>query len=201
VAGCGELAGLGAPAAGGAGPAGAPVDVGAEQIRLAGLTVAAWGSMAHYSRDRFPQWISQGAGCDTRDKVLERDGQGVTATGECTITAGTWVSPYDGRTVTDPQGLDIDHLVPLADAWRTGAADWTDAEREKFANDLTRPQLLAVSASSNRSKGDQDPSQWKPPSHAYWCRYAASWIEVKSYWRLTVTTAEKDALAGMLGTC
>jgi len=87
------------------------------------------------------------------------------------------------------------------DAWRSGASKWTDEQRTQFANDLARPQLLAVSLSQNRSKGDQDPSQWKPPNYAYWCTYAERWIAVKVYWKLTVTQAEKIALGDMLGTC
>ena len=71
----------------------------------------------------------------------------------------------------------------------------------QFANDLADPQLLAVSASANRAKGDQDPSQWKPANHAYWCTYARSWIAVKAHWQLTITQAEKTALIDMLGTC
>ncbi len=206
LAGCGPLDGVGglggsADPGTGSGSTAAAGSTATAQQQLAALTVAAWGSMAHYSRDRFPHWISQGAGCDTRDKVLQRDGQGVKTGAECSITAGHWVSPYDGKATTDPHTLDIDHLVPLADAWRTGAASWTDAKREQFANDLTRPQLIAVTAGSNRSKGDQDPSQWKPPNRGYWCRYAQSWVAVKAYWQLTVTPAEKSALADMLGTC
>ena len=86
-------------------------------------------------------------------------------------------------------------MVPLANAWRTGAADWTDAQRSDFANDLTRPQLLAVSLSTNRSKGDQDPSEWKPPRRSYWCVYAQRWVAVKDYWKLRVTAAEKCGAA------
>ncbi len=168
---------------------------------LVGLSVAPWGSMARYSRERFPHWIEQGHGCDTRDVVLQRDGRDVRTGSGCAITAGSWFSPYDARTTNDPQELDIDHMVPLADAWRTGAAAWTDAKREQFANDLDRPQLLAVTASTNRSKGDQDPSQWRPPRHEFWCTYAGNWVQVKSYWQLTVTPAEKQALEDMLGTC
>jgi uncharacterized protein DUF1524 len=163
LAGCGPLGSVDAGTS--AGPA--PVSAADAEHELAGLTVAPWGSMAHYSRDRFPHWINQGGGCDTRDKVLQRDGQDVRVGTECAITGGHWTSPYDGKAVTDPHSLDIDHLVPLADAWRTGAAAWTDAQREQFANDLVRPQLVAVTAGSNRSKGDQDPSQWKPPNTAY----------------------------------
>jgi len=180
-------------------PAAGPSGDYAQQ--LAALTVATKGSMSGYSRDRFPHWISQGNDCDTRDVVLKRDGKNVKATATCKITSGTWVSPYDNKTYTDPQQLDIDHMVPLADAWRSGASKRTDEQRTEFANDLTRPQLLAVSLSQNRSKGDQDPSQWQPPNHAYWCTYAERWISVKAYWKLTVSRAEKTALGDMLGTC
>ncbi|GAA4257184.1 hypothetical protein GCM10022255_073040 [Dactylosporangium darangshiense] len=168
---------------------------------LNSLTVATAGSMSGYSREKFTHWIGQGNGCDTRDVVLKRDGKNVKATADCKITAGSWHSVYDDKDLTDPQALDIDHMVPLAAAWRSGAAKWTDEQRKDFANDLTRPQLFAVSLQSNRAKGDQDPSTWKPPSHAYWCTYANNWITVKTFYKLSVTQAEKTALADMLATC
>jgi hypothetical protein len=176
-------------------------DPAAARSALAELTVGGPQSMAGYSRARFPHWIEQGGGCNTRDLVLKRQGQGVVATATCKITAGSWLSPYDNKTYTDPQQVDVDHLVPLANAWRSGANTWTDAKRQDFANDLTRPQLLAVSLTQNRAKGDQDPSQWKPPNHGHWCRYAEDWIAVKHFWALTVTAAEKTALTDMLGVC
>lgn len=158
-------------------------------------------SMAGYSRDRFHIWAQQGGDCDTRDVVLKRDGNGVKATTDCKITAGSWKSPYNGKTYGDPQQLEIDHIVPLANAWRSGAQNWSDDKRKQFANDLTRPELVAVDNHDNLSKGDQDPSQWKPPSQDFWCTYAEDWITVKAYWKLTVTSAEKSALTDMLGTC
>jgi len=169
---------------------------------LAELTVGTPLSMAGYSRDRFPHWIDQGDGCDTREVVLKRQGTAVAAAvGSCKITTGKWLSPYDNVTYTDPQKLDIDHVVPLANAWRSGAKNWTDDQRRDFANDLTRPQLIAVSLTQNRAKGDQDPAQWKPANHDYWCQYAEDWVAVKYFWKLTVTAAEKTALTDMLGTC
>jgi hypothetical protein len=165
------------------------------------LTVAAEGSMAGYSREKFPHWIGQGGGCDTRDTVLKRDGKDVKATKDCKITGGSWYSVYDKKTFTDPGELDIDHTVPLAAAWRSGAKEWTDDKRSEFANDLTRPQLIAVSASSNRAKGDQTPAQWKPSNTAYHCEYAQRWIAVKAFWKLSVTEKEKSVLREMLGTC
>ena len=172
-----------------------------ESLRLLGqLTVASAGSMRNYSRDRFPHWRKEGRNCDVRDTVLQRDGTNVKLDG-CNVVGGRWQSVYDNRTLSDPREVDIDHMVPLANAWRSGADEWDDAKRADFANDLTRPQLFAVSASANRSKGDQDPAQWKPPNRDYWCEYAQDWITVKHFWRLSVTTAEKVTLTDMLERC
>jgi Protein of unknown function (DUF1524) len=203
LSGCTGIAPIIAPSGATSGALSGPasVDPGQARQQLATLTVAAGQSMAGYSRTRFPHWIEQGHGCNTRDVVLERQGTGVSVTSTCKITHGTWVSPYDDKTWTDPQKVDIDHLVPLANAWRSGANTWTDAKRQDFANDLTRPQLIAVTLTQNRAKGDQDPAQWKPPNHAFWCQYAEDWIAVKRAWALTITVAEKAALTDMLGTC
>jgi len=174
----------------------------AEAVKdLAALSQRSGDSLAGYSRAKFHIWASQGGGCDTRDVVLKRDGKDVKATSDCKITSGTWHSPYNGKDYSEPLQMDIDHIVPLANAWRSGADAWTDDQRKAFANDLTRPQLLAVDSSDNRSKGDQDPSQWKPPSRDYWCTYAKKWITVKAYYKLTVTSAERSALTDMLDTC
>jgi Protein of unknown function (DUF1524) len=176
--------------------------VGAAEARtsLAALTVAAWQPMTGYSRDRFPHWRKAGANCDVRDAVLKRDGKNVQLDG-CNVTGGSWYSWYDAKTYTELTKVDIDHMVPLANAWRSGADKWTDAKRSDFANDMERPQLFAVAASANRSKGDQDPSTWKPTNPGAWCDYARDWITVKAYWKLTVTAKEKDALAEMLNSC
>ncbi|MFG2844279.1 DUF1524 domain-containing protein [Kitasatospora sp. NPDC048296] len=189
------------PATAGAWPGPAPSSVSAARVELEALTVAELRPMTGYSRDRFPHWASQGQNCDVREAVLKRDGQAVTTDAQCKPTSGNWVSPYDGLTVNDPSKIDIDHLVPLAAAWRAGADSWTDEQRKGLANDLTRPQLLAVSAASNRSKGDQTPDQWKPPLQSAWCNYGKAWTNVKSYYKLTVTKPEKAAVGQMLDTC
>lgn len=181
-------------------PASPSSSSGDARTQLNELAVAAAGSMRGYSRDRFPHWRTTGRNCDVRDTVLQRDGEDIKLTG-CNVVDGRWVSAYDKRTLHSPAEVDIDHMVPLANAWRSGADEWNDERRGDFANDLDRPQLLAVSSSSNRSKGDQDPSQWRPKNREYWCTYAESWIAVKHHWRLTVTAAEKTALTEMLETC
>jgi hypothetical protein len=152
-----------------------------------------------YDRDLFRHWITTD-GCSTREWVLIRQ----SVAGErddCTVVGGRWFSRYDGKATTVSSGFDIDHMVPLAEAWGSGAAAWTDQRREDFANDLAyRPALIAVTASSNRSKGDRDPAQWLPPSTSYWCKYLRQWVGVKYRWGLAVDLDEKKAVAdGLVG--
>jgi hypothetical protein len=105
------------------------------QAELNALTVAAEGSMSGYSRSLFPHWITISGTCNTREMVLKRDGTGVIVDSSCYPTAGRWYSPYDGATWTNPADVDIDHVVPLAEAWRSGASSWTTSHRQAFAND------------------------------------------------------------------
>ncbi|MFC4112472.1 HNH endonuclease family protein [Nonomuraea zeae] len=192
-----------AAAAASAAPAELPpaLSVSAAFERLSDLTVADPRPMAGYSRSRFPHWAQQGRGCDTREVVLARDGEDVKQDEQCRAVSGAWYSEYDGREFTSASQIDIDHMVPLAQAWRSGADVWSDDRRRRFANDLEGPQLIAVSAASNRSKGDQSPDQWRPPLRSYWCTYSRAWVDIKSRYALTVTEPEMEALTEMLGTC
>jgi hypothetical protein len=178
-----------------------PPSASTAATQLASLTVKTEGSTSGYSRDLFPHWITQSGSCDTREQVLKRDGTGVTVDSSCQPTAGRWYSVYDSTYVETSSGVDIDHIVPLAEAWKSGANAWTTARRQEFANNLTIAQLIAVSASSNRSKGDSDPSEWQPPNASVHCIYAREWIWVKYTYGLSLQSAEKTALQQMLGTC
>ncbi|GAA4609594.1 hypothetical protein BJY16_007405 [Actinoplanes octamycinicus] len=171
------------------------------QSQLNALTVAAEANAGTYDRNLFPHWITISGSCDTRETVLKRDGTNVTTTSTRSATAGSWYSPYDGATWTAASDVDIDHIVPLAEAWRSGASTWTTSRRQSFTNDLTRPQLIAVTDNVNQAKGDQDPSTWQPPRTAYRCTYAKMWITVKHYWALKLQSSEKTALQTMLNTC
>ncbi|MEU3350165.1 HNH endonuclease family protein [Streptomyces sp. NPDC037389] len=190
---------LNGPAAQAAPPA--PVDAATARAYLGKLTVAGEGPMTGYSRAKFPHWITQHGECNTREVVLQRDGKDVEQDERCAAVSGTWVSPYDGATWDDASDIDIDHLVPLAEAWRSGASQWTTEQRKAFANDLTHPQLVAVTNSVNREKGDKDPAKWMPPLKSYACTYARMWVDVKYTYKLTVDSAEKNALTGILGGC
>lgn len=166
------------------------------------LRVREEGSSSPYSRDAFKHWIdADGDGCDTRREVLRRENRATRGTGTCGAERGRWVSAYDGQVTADPSAFDVDHLVPLAEAWRSGADQWPDAKREAFANDLHPFSLIAVSASSNRSKSDSDPSGWMPTNSRYHCQYVARWIAVKFRWRLTVDPSEHRAISRTLESC
>ena len=90
----------------------------AATTQLAGLTVAAQGPQTGYSRDLFPHWITQSGACNTRETVLKRDGTNVVTDSACASTSGSWFSPYDGATWTAASDVDIDHMVPLSNAWK-----------------------------------------------------------------------------------
>ena len=157
-----------------------------------------------YERSKFRHWIdADHDGCSTRQEVLKQEAVAAPTQGSgCVLSGGVWFSPYDDMVFDDARKLDIDHLVPLAEAWDSGASTWTPKEREAYANDLGDPRaLIAVSAKSNRSKADQDPSTWLPPAVDYRCTYAADWIADKTRWGLTVDTTEQVVLADILTQC
>ncbi|GII63225.1 hypothetical protein Skr01_33100 [Sphaerisporangium krabiense] len=169
---------------------------------LARLKVARPLSIRGYSHRRFqPRWAHHRGRCDVRETILARSGRGVRRNAACQPVAGVWYSMYDGKSLKSVRQIDVDHVVPLAYAWRSGARRWSQAQRRAFANDLTRPELVVVSHSANIAKGGQGPQSWRPSRRGYWCRYASSWITVKYHYRLFVTRGEKMALLNMLRTC
>jgi Protein of unknown function (DUF1524) len=167
-----------------------------------------------YARDAFgSDWVdTDDDGCNQRDDVLLRDAVPGTTTvqrqGSCDhdVLAGTWHDPYTGRTLTftdlkdlrQAEAIQIDHVVPLAEAWVSGARSWSRARRETFANDLD--ELLAVDGPTNMSKGDGDPASWRPRK-GYQCAYARRWIAIKARYHLAVDPPETTALDQMLGYC
>ena len=159
-----------------------------------------------YDRDDWRHWTDEDGDCpDTRQEVLVAESiveVMFRSESECRVTAGEWFAAYTGVTITDPGDLDIDHLVPLANAHRSGAWAWSPEQKRAFANSLDDPDhLIAVTAGANRSKGAKGPDQWRPPAESYWCKYATDWIRVKQAWGLFATPAEADALRQMLATC
>lgn len=188
-----------APAASAAPPT--PPGESTARTHLSAIRTAAEGSDSGYSRDKFPHWITIEGNCNTRETVLKRDGTNVSTGADCYPDRGSWYSPYDGETWSNASDVDIDHMVPLAEAWRSGASGWSTSKRTSFANNLTRAQLWAVTDNVNQAKGDKDPAEWKPSRTAIWCLYARAWIDVKYGYGLTADSAEKSALSAMLDRC
>ncbi|GAA5087370.1 hypothetical protein HNP84_001306 [Thermocatellispora tengchongensis] len=178
-----------------------PASAAVALVRLGELQVRPAGPATGYSRKKFPHWSTVSGACDTREVVLRRDGSGVTTDAECRAVEGTWLSPYDGAVWQRSSDIDIDHMVPLSEAWKSGASEWTTQRRERFANDLDSSQLWSVTDNVNQAKGDKDPAVWRPPLRGFHCMYARSWIDVKATWELSVDEKEKQALEEMLRTC
>ena len=167
-------------------------------ISLLGLLRVAPEDRTGYVRTLFRLWIdADGDRCNTRKEVLLRDAlTAPTISGTCTLNGGSWFSVYDGLTFGDSSALDIDHVVPLAEAWDSGANAWSADRRMRFANDLdVRYALLAVSATTNRSKGDKDPADWLPPRTSFTCTYLADWLGIKAGWDLALDPTEKASIA------
>ena len=184
---------------------GAETSGGAAVVTLLNALTVAAEHTSGYDRDLFKHWTDEdGDGCDTRREVLLAEAVVAPTQGSrCSLADGEWISRYDGLTEQgNGRGFDVDHLVPLAEAWESGAHNWTADRRERYANDLGyEHSLIAVSARSNRSKGAQDPAAWLPPEGDQHCWYAAAWVHVKTRWSLTVDTAEVNTLEGILSDC
>jgi hypothetical protein len=144
-------------------------------------------------------------GCDTRNDVLARDLRSITRQGRCTVVSGTLVSSYSGRTLSFTRGpntsaaVQIDHVVPLLDAWQTGAQRLGREQRIALANDPLN--LQAVEGALNEQKSASDAASWLPPSRTYWCTYVARQISVKAAYGLWTTPAEHDRMAQVLSAC
>jgi hypothetical protein len=155
-----------------------------------------------YNRSAFKHWIDTDKnGCNSRAEVLIEEAVVKPKIGaKCKLTGGKWFSAYDGKTITNASLLDVDHMVPLAEAWRSGAWKWTAAQRQAYANDLDNSEaLIAVTLSTNRSKGDKDPSLWMPSIDQ--CTYIQNWVSIKSKYSLTADTKEAEKLNSVFATC
>lgn len=171
-----------------------------------GLVVAERSAPEPYRRARFDEgWADNDRDChDTRAEVLLRDATATVTfrSNGCTVDRGLWTDPWNGTSSPLASTFQIDHTIPLANAWVSGAWAWTDEQRRRFANDLDDPDaLLALEGSNNTAKSDKTPDQWRPALRPAWCRYAAAWTRLKQAWSLTVADAERAALIELAGSC
>lgn len=182
------------------------------RAKLSDLKVGEERPLSGYEREDYPHWSNaqefgwrlpadtpDASSCDARDAALIRDGEGERVRSGCEVSGGRYVDPYTGQTFNGSDDLEADHIVPLAEAHRSGSVPWSEARKERFANDPS--EVLMVDGSENASKSDSDPKEYKPDRRAYWCTYATRWINVKDNWNLSVDPEEKKNLRQMLGTC
>lgn len=187
-----------------------PADVPAATAldTLQRLSVRPWATGVRYDRERdFGEaWQDVDRnGCDTRNDILARDLTGITRAADCRVRSGTLRSLYSGGTVAFTRGpvsseaVQIDHLVSLSDAWRTGAQSLTQTRREALANDPL--ELQAVDGPSNDAKGNQNAAEWLPHDASARCVYVTRQVEVKAKYELWVTASERAAMARILRSC
>ena len=182
-----------------------PPRTGTALAALSALPVKGRAPKTDYSRDQFGDGWAAVDGCDTRDRILARDLTDRTyeAGNDCDVQSGLLRDPYTAQLVRyvrgGASGVDIDHVVALADAWQKGAQQWSSARRVAFANDPLN--LLAVDSHTNRAKGDADAATWLPPNKRFRCHYVARQIAVKRKYGAWVTGAEHDAMARVLASC
>lgn len=155
-------------------------------------------AIPEYSRGEFSGWIDADKDCqDTRNEVLIEESliPVVLDKKGCVVLSGMWHDPYTGKIFYDPKKLDIDHMVPLREAWYSGAYKWSKEQRVEYANYLNdKDHLIAVSKSANRSKGAKDPSAWMPPNLAYWQEYMFVWGKIKKEWELEIDLDENKSI-------
>ncbi len=145
-------------------------------------------------------------GCDTRNDLLRSQLQDVQlrSGSKCVVMAGQLNDPYTGQRVsfskTQASKVQIDHVVPLALAWDLGASAWSQAQRVHYAND-EELVLLAVDQRSNEQKGDSGPAEWMPANSTYRCAYDERFVTILARYQLSITAADKAAIARQLHSC
>jgi hypothetical protein len=152
-----------------------------------------------YNRSSFGSWVDVDRDCQsTRDEVLISESLinvKFKTHKKCKVKSGKWLDPYNNKIFTDPRKLDIDHVVPLKEAFISGAWEWNREKRKRFANDLKyKHHLIAVSASANRSKGAKDPAKWLPQNKIFIKKYVIAWVKIKIQWGLTSNRKELNAI-------
>lgn len=163
-----------------------------------------------YDRSRWPHWTVTEC-LDTRARVLMRDHRGhnggtehnlLWRDGGCELAFGHWADPYTGADVHNPTKLEVDHLVPLENAHRSGGDGWPVSRRRQYANALEyRWHLVAVTPAENSRKGSRGPEKYRPPNERFWCQYGSAWATIKFVWGLSASQEEREAVREMVKAC
>lgn len=135
----------------------------------------------------------------TRGLVLERDTLGPIKVYEnkpCFISEGLWYDPYTDAYYDDAKEIEIDHVVPLKQAYIAGAHSWTWKQRCSYFNFLgNRNHLIPIEGKVNSAKLDNGPEEWMPPNVDYHCQYLSNWLRVKAIWKLMLSEIETKTIS------
>jgi hypothetical protein len=157
-------------------------------------------SVPYNRKDQFGAWIkdrTDGTCMDTRGKVLVRDSSSTVTyrPNGCTVDSGDWDDPYSGKHFVWASDIQIDHFVPLKNAYMTGGFEWDQKKRCLYANYMGNEfHLLSVSGRENLRKSDSTPNQYMPPNRSYACVYLKQWLQIKLVWSLRITPKEAAAI-------
>jgi hypothetical protein len=160
----------------------------------------------HYNRKKhFGGWVSDpndNSCFNTRAQILERDSQTpvqTSLTNRCLVAKGTWEDPYTGEIITEASDIQIDHVVPLKQAYITGGFGWNKQKRCLYGNfTKTKYHLLSVKGHENMKKSDKTPAEYLPPNATYVCEYIHNWLKIKLAWRLVLGSEEGQAINKIL---
>jgi hypothetical protein len=154
-----------------------------------------------YVRADWGRWVDSDKDCqDTRQEVLIEESEiPVTFESEkkCRVASGKWTCPLTGNVFVTPQGIDIDHIVPLREAHESGGYAWAKDKKKSYFNDLEPEHLMAVDASANRSKGSKSPDKWMPSTKK--CEYLRAWVKIKGKWGLKYDCEEAQGIVRLMG--
>jgi len=149
----------------------------------------------------FGRWVNDPTdkNCyNTRAKVLIRDSVAPVSfkqRNHCLVENGGWYDPYEGKDVSTSRDIQIDHMVPLKNAYVSGAWEWDFQTRCMYANFMGNEfHLISASGRENMRKGDRSPDQYMPPNLAYRCEYLENWLKIKLIWKLKLTPSEVEAI-------
>lgn len=159
-----------------------------------------------------PDWGGSGKCWNTRDIVL-RDQLDNVKSSSCNVLSGVLTKdPYTGEKINFKRGkgtslaVQIDHLYPLGLAWSMGAADWPQAKRVNFANEVGI-HLIASDGPTNVVKSDKSLAEWvqdknvkypaRIPDKPTECALGMRYLNVAHTYGLSILTSDYDYLNAM----
>lgn len=159
----------------------------------------------YHRKTHFGTWIdfpNDNTCLNTRGIVLSRDSKDpiqVYPNDPCFVSHGRWYDPYTHKEYQSAQEVQIEHVVPLKNAYISGGFEWSWNARCAYTNFLGNAyHLIPIDGPTNSEKSDSGPDKWLPPNTKYHCEYVANWLRIKAVWQLRMSEAETKAIADVV---